>query len=293
MKTTKKAGLVVSLIALGMLFGCSKEEEVATTTAQNGVQQPSLTNKECSYVDGNWSPTAELSATIGSDEETYFMRSQNTNIAAVWGLPEVSLDFVIDYENPGSTYNAISYSNGKIYYGEAIYYDAQYKGGDIVNALILAHEFGHQLQYNYGLPSVRENTVRPNELEADATAGYYLRRPDGFNTNSFEEIADAYEFAASIGDNGVNNPGHHGTSPQRRSAVRLGWLLGEYDLNAVDFDYTFFAYYNDVLDGNWKQGQGAPKGVREDIHARLSQYIQELKDIKSGKISKEQFKHLK
>jgi predicted metalloprotease len=41
---------------------------------------------------------------------------------------------------------------------------------------------------------------RPNELEADGFAGYYLRRPNGYNKTSFAEIAAAYEFAQSIGD---------------------------------------------------------------------------------------------
>jgi uncharacterized protein len=293
MKATKKTGLVLSVVALGMLFGCSKDEEVGTPNDQSAIEQPSTHNKECSFVDNNWSSSAVLSNTIGSSAETSFMRSQNSKIAAVWGRPSVALSFVKDPRNPNSTFNAISYSNGKIYYGEAIYRAAKSKNANnIANAMILAHEFGHQLQYTFGLPSVQENTVRSGELEADAMAGYYLGRPYGFNAGSFPAIAAAYEFAASIGDNLFNNPNHHGTAPQRRSAVRLGWLLSDYDMDAEDFDYTFFYYYDDVLDGNWKQGQAAPKGIRADIHARMSQYIQELKDIKSGKMSIEEYNKL-
>src|SRR5699024_7533196 len=149
------------------------------------------------------------------------------------------LRFVYDPVNPNSTYNAISYGSGKIYYGYAIFADAKSKSANnIVNAMILAHEYGHQLQYTYGLPSVQENTARPNELEADAFAGFYLRMPAGFNQNSFSDIAAAYQFAASIGDYAVNSPGHHGTPPQRRSAVRLGFLIGNALLNSTITNYT-------------------------------------------------------
>src|SRR5699024_2029667 len=123
------------------------------------------------------------------------------NIAGMWGMSTPTLRFVEDPSNPGSTYNAISYSTGKIYYGYAIFADAKSKSADnIVNAMILAHEYGHQLQYAYGLPSVQESTARPNELEADGFAGFYLRMPSGFNKSSFSEIAAAYQFAYSIGD---------------------------------------------------------------------------------------------
>jgi uncharacterized protein len=292
MKTTKKTGLVMSVVALGMLFSCSKNEEVGTPTPETAIEQPTDLNKTCGFVDGNWSSTAVLSSTIGTAAQTSFMRGQNSRIASVWGRPAVSLSFVKDPRNPGSTYNAISYSSRKIYYGEAIFNDANRKGGNIVNAMILAHEFGHQLQYTYGLPSVDERTARAGELEADGMAGYYLRKPNGFNAGSFAAIASAYTFAASIGDNGINNPNHHGTAPQRRSAVRLGWLIGQYSVNAPDFDATFFAYYDGVLNGTWKHGQAnktAPKGVSAEMHAYMSQYIDELSDIMAGKITEKEF----
>jgi hypothetical protein len=218
------------------------------------------------------------------------MNSQMTKIASLWGRSNPTLRFVNDPSNYNSTYNAISYSSGKIYYGYAIYYDAKSKGGDIVNAMILAHEYGHQLQYIFGLPSVNESTARPNELEADGFAGYYLRRPNGYNQTSFTQIAAAYEFAQSIGDYQTNSPGHHGTPPQRRSAVRLGFLLGQYDLSASDFDYNFFYYYQGVLNGTYKT---AKNSRFPELDAYMSQYLDELKKIQTGEISAEEFKTLK
>ncbi len=292
MKTTKNVFLV-SALAIGVLFACSKDDNETTQEFQSKiVEQPSLLNKDCSYVDGNWSSSAVLSTTIVNTTQTNFINSQNTKIASVFGQAVVTLRFVKDATNPGSTYNAISYGSSprKIYFGEAIYKDALSKG-QIVPAMILAHEFGHQLQYTYNLPSVKESTVRPNELEADGFSGYYLRRPTGYNATSFAAIAPAYDFAFAIGDYGTTNPGHHGTPPQRRSAVRLGWLLGQYTLKAADFDYNFFYYYAGVLNGTYKMARDNKK-FNPEIDAYINAHMDELRKINSGEMSKEEFEKL-
>lgn len=287
--------LLAGAIAAFSLTACNndKMEETVLPESQTEnlkIDQPGDLQKQCSYVDQNWSSTAVLKTTLKTTAETNFMNAQMSNIISLWGGTSLTFRFVDDASNPNSTYNAISYSNGKIYYGYAIFYDAKAKGGDIVNAMILAHEYGHQLQYRYNLPSVSESTARPNELEADGFAGYYLRRPNGYNKTDFTQIAAAYEFAQSIGDNQTTSPGHHGTPPQRRSAVRLGFLLGQYNLTAADFDYNFFYYYQGVLNGTYKQA----KNTRNpEIDAYMSQYVDELRKIQSGEISAEEFKQLK
>jgi len=254
------------------------------------IDQPNALEKVCYYVDQYWSSSSVLLASLQNSTDTNFMNSQMTKIAGMWGRSNPTLRFVNDPSNYNSTYNAISYSTGKIYYGYAIYYDAKSKGGDIVNAMILAHEYGHQLQYIFGLPSVTESTARPNELEADGFAGYYLRRPNGYNQTSFAQIAAAYEFAQSIGDYQTNSAGHHGTPPQRRSAVRLGFLLGQYDLTASAFDYNFFYYYQGVLNGTYKM---AKNSKYPELDAYMKPYLDEIKKLQTGEISAEEFKNLK
>lgn len=253
-------------------------------------EQPNGLEKVCYYVDNNWSSSSVLLTSLQNSTDTNFMNSQMTKIASMWGRSNPTLRFVNDPSNFNSTYNAISYSTGKIYYGYAIYYDAKAKGGDIVNAMILAHEYGHQLQYIFGLPTLTESTARPNELEADGFAGYYLRRPNGYNQTSFTQIAAAYEFAQSIGDYQTTSPGHHGTPAQRRSAVRLGFLLGQYSLTAADFDYNFFYYYQGVLNGTYKMAKNTQY---PELDAYMQQYLEELKQIQTGEISAEEFKNLK
>ncbi|SDI71995.1 neutral zinc metallopeptidase [Chryseobacterium jejuense] len=294
MKRNFNLCLLAGAIAATFLTACSddKMEEAALPQQESlsaKIEQPGALEKTCAYVDNNWSSNSVLMTGLQNATDTNFMNAQMTKIASLWGRSNPTLRFVNDASNFNSTYNAISYSTGKIYYGYAIYYDAKAKGGDIVNAMILAHEYGHQLQYIFGLPSVNENTARPNELEADGFAGYYLRRPNGYNKTNFSEIAAAYEFAQSIGDYQTSSPGHHGTPAQRRSAVRLGFLLGQYDLNASNFDYNFFYYYQGVLNGTYKMAKNT---VNPEIDAYMSQYIDELRKIQSGEISAEEFKHL-
>lgn len=295
MKKNFNLCLLAGAIAVTSLTACSDDQmdnsaQPQQETLNAKIDQPGDIEKSCSYVDSYWSTNSVLMTGLQNSADTNFMNSQMTKIASMWGRSNPTLRFVNDPTNFNSTYNAISYSNGRIYYGYAIYYDAKSKGGDIVNAMILAHEYGHQLQYIFNLPSVSESTYRPNELEADGFAGYYLRRPNGYNKTNFSEIAAAYEFAQSIGDYQTNNVNHHGTPAQRRSAVRLGFLLGQYDLSASNFDYNFFYYYQGVLNGTYKMAKNT---VNPEIDAYMSQYIDELRKIQSGEISAEEFKNLK
>ncbi len=122
----------------------------------------------------------------------------------------------------------------------------------------------------------------------------------------FWGVAVAYEFAAEIGDYATNNPGHHGTPPQRRSAVRLGFLIGNALLNSsitnftpTDFDNTFFYYYSGVLQGAYEEGvaqnpvdKAVSNGVKKEIAEYMAPYIGEIQQIKRGAISAEQWKHL-
>lgn len=295
MKRNTHFPILLGAIAALSLSACNDDTMETPLPAEQQtenlkIDQPNALEKVCYYVDQYWSSSSVLLTSLQNSTDTNFMNSQMTKIAGMWGRSNPTLRFVNDPSNYNSTYNAISYSTGKIYYGYAIYYDAKSKGGDIVNAMILAHEYGHQLQYIFGLPSVTESTARPNELEADGFAGYYLRRPNGYNQTSFAQIAAAYEFAQSIGDYQTNSAGHHGTPPQRRSAVRLGFLLGQYNLTASDFDYNFFYYYQGVLNGTYKM---AKNNKYPELDAYMKQYLDEIKKLQTGEISAEEFKDLK
>ena len=290
---------LIQTICLGsflavMAAGCAKSNDEMLApdapVAEAGLTQPSALNKECSYVDGNWSGSAYLNSTIINSTQTNFIYGQLTKVVNLWGQSTLTLRIVHDDANPNSTYNAISYSYPrKIYFGEAIYRAALAKG-QIVPAMILAHEFGHQLQYSYNLPSVTENTARPNELEADGFAGYYMRSPNGYNA-TWAAAGPGFEFAYAIGDYSTTSAGHHGTPPQRRSATRLGWYLGAYNLTASAFDYNFFYYYSNVLSGSYRVARD-PQYTNPELEAFMNSKIEELRKINEGVITGEEFKNL-
>lgn len=269
------------------------ETEISSIDAQ-----PSDLNLQCSYVDGNWSSSANLYTSLpnsGLTSGASLLVSQNTAIKTFWRGSSVAAPtfrFVRDLSNPSSTFNAISYSNGKIYFREQIYKWAKNRdGSNLINVMILAHEYGHQLQYAFGLPSRQENTARAGELEADGMAGYYLRR--GYGKNSFAAIATAYEAAYAIGDYNYNSGGHHGTPPQRKSAVRLGFLFADAQnpkLSASSFDYNFFYYYNGVLNGLYRLAQ--PEGITPEFHEFMLSHMEELGRIARGEMSDDEYKNL-
>ena len=296
MKTTNKFSLTIATLSLIMLAACSKNEETPPIVTENIViDQPSALNKECSYVDNNWSSSANLYTTLpnsGSTTGASLMTTQNSTIASFWGRSAPTFRFVRDLTTPGSTFNAISYGNGKIYFGEAIFKWAYLRdSSNLINVMILAHEYGHQLQYIFGLPSVSESTARPNELEADGFSGYYLRR--GYGKSTFASIATAYDAAFAIGDNNTTSPGHHGTPAQRRSAVRLGFLLadpGNAKLSAASFDSNFFYYYSGVLSGSYRQAK--PAGFSEKIDTFIKSHAEELRRIQTGEMSDSEYLNL-
>ena len=301
MKTNfRNASLFLGALALSTMLSCSKEDE-ATIDTQEEVskivdQQPNQREGDCGYVDGNWSSSASLYTSLpnsGSTRNSSLITSQNSAIASFWGRSAPTFRFVRDLSNPTSTFNAISYSNGKIYFGEQIFkwaYDRD--NSNLINVMILAHEYGHQLQYAYRLPSRQENTARAAELEADGFAGYYLRR--GYGKSTFASIATAYDAAYAIGDYSTTSPGHHGTPPQRKSAVRLGFLFADPQnskLSASNFDYYFFYYYNGVLNGQYRMAQ--PEGIAPEFHAFMMEHMDELGKIARGEMSNEEYINLK
>lgn len=99
-------------------------------------------------------------------------------------------------------------------------------GGEQETALlfILAHEFGHHIQFQFG-QTYSEPTARTAELQADCLAGYIL----GSNEKTaFSNVvyASAKETAGKLGDFKVLDANHHGTPAERSAAFKEGLTLG-------------------------------------------------------------------
>ena len=97
--------------------------------------------------------------------------------------------------------------------------------GDVAPQAILAHEFGHQVQFQLNLfgPNTPEATRR-TELMADAYSAYYLSHARGASMQ-WKRVQQFLQVFLNIGDCGFTNPGHHGTPTQRLAAANWGYSL--------------------------------------------------------------------
>lgn len=96
---------------------------------------------------------------------------------------------------------------------------------DVAPQAILAHEFGHQIQFQLNLfpagPSTPEGTRR-TELMADAYSAYYLSHARGASMQ-WKRVQQFLQVFFNIGDCSFSSTGHHGTPTQRMAAAEFGY----------------------------------------------------------------------
>jgi hypothetical protein len=84
---------------------------------------------------------------------------------------------------------------------------------------VMAHEFGHQLQFRNGWMNPNASTARSTELEADAFSGYYVGKAKNWTG---ADMRSHFDTLFRIGDFNFNDRNHHGTPLQRLAAGGLG-----------------------------------------------------------------------
>jgi uncharacterized protein len=102
--------------------------------------------------------------------------------------------------------------------------------GDFGVAYVLAHEYAHNLQEEFGVFSRPSPTAEPFELQADCFAGAWGNSVYRQGLLEPGDIEEAINTALAVGDFDVSNAQHHGTPEQRREA----WLLGFEGGNPAD-----------------------------------------------------------
>lgn len=137
------------------------------------------------------------------------------------------------FNNPLLTANALAFdgeevtevlSDGNIYpdaivMGDGIFTFLESLGLDEDGPdFVLAHEFGHQMQFETNIDELDENGhPRQFELMADAFGSYFMAHPNGGGV-CIERIMEIQEAAFSVGD--CDPDGSHGT-PRQRECVTL------------------------------------------------------------------------
>lgn len=108
------------------------------------------------------------------------------------------------------------------------------KYGDMANAVILAHEFGHGAQARLGLSDQFAYTIE-SELQADCFAGAWAGWADAqglLGEDAADQAADAVISVADPQDVAWNEPDAHGTAEERLDAFATGVEVGA--LGCVD-----------------------------------------------------------
>lgn len=97
--------------------------------------------------------------------------------------------------------------------------------GDVAPQAIIAHEYGHHIQFALNVEFVfTPEGTRRTELMADAYSAYYLTHKRGAAMN-WHRVKSFLEVFYSIGDCAFNNPNHHGTPNQRMKASEFGYKV--------------------------------------------------------------------
>jgi hypothetical protein len=166
------------------------------------------------------------------------------------GVPQVAADDLADSigeivdqdkfdhgDNPLFTFNAFAFSaegaevpgvgevSDKIVMGDGVLDGMRDLGlNDVAPDAILAHEFGHHLQYQDGLADSElpaPEASRRLELMADTFGSYFLTHADGKDFG-VRRVKDFVRMFYDLGDCQFTSAGHHGTPDQRAKAAEFG-----------------------------------------------------------------------
>jgi hypothetical protein len=98
--------------------------------------------------------------------------------------------------------------------------------GDVAPQTILAHEYGHHIQFQLGLftDEFSAEATRRTELMADAYSAYYLSHARGASMQ-WKRVQQFLQVSFNSGDCGFASPAHHGTPTQRMAASEWGYTL--------------------------------------------------------------------
>jgi hypothetical protein len=129
--------------------------------------------------------------------------------------------------------------------------------GDVAPQALIAHEYGHIVQYKLGI--LRDifdidspETSRRIELMAEAFAAYYLSHARGA-AMQWKRVKEFLQVSYNAGDCDFTSLFHHGTPTQRMAAADWAYNLANnaqkqgHILTAQEFIALFDAHYSEIL----------------------------------------------
>jgi hypothetical protein len=191
--------------------GGGSDGPAQSTTSARGCLSLTASAAQASSSPGCGLP-ATSSGNPATDSQFRNEFSAQTNF---WGIPGVSFAFLNDCDSPNAFANP---QDRSILFGIGLANRLVTQfGSSIPLWQVVAHEWGHQVQFALGDNWLNAPTAAPKELEADMFSGFYLLIA---KTNA--DLTSTIAAAFSLGDWAFNDPSHHGTPAQRGAAVLAG-----------------------------------------------------------------------
>ncbi len=115
-----------------------------------------------------------------------------------------------------------------IYIGQRIAEQVASGAGDFGAAFIVAHEYAHNVQQELGwFTAGRRLATKQFELQADCMSGTWANAVYEQGRLDPGDVAEAQRTAEAVGDFNFEDPQHHGTPTERRSAWQTGFDSGD------------------------------------------------------------------
>ena len=216
-------------LVLGACGGNDSDESDRTTgTGSRGCLSVTASAGQATSTPGCGLPAVSS----GNPAQDAAFRNEFNAQGNFWAIPGVSFAFLNDCNSPNALANP---QDRSILFGTSMAQKLLSQFGNTIPLWqVMAHEWGHQIQFALGDNWLNSSTVAPKELEADMFSGFYLLLAKN-SSNLSSSIANAF----ALGDWEFNNPSHHGTPNQRGAAVVAGGRVAlEYVSGAISRTYS-------------------------------------------------------
>lgn len=243
---TGGGGIVVLLLTLGLNYlGFNVSPDTVSTVVNSLGSAKADTKAQPAEFQGQDSYETFVSKALGSTNDVW------SNIFSKQGLTYQKPHMVLFRNATNSGCGIASSAVGPFYCpsDQTIYLDETFfnelrsrfggNTGDVAQAYVIAHEVGHNVQYQLGLFDSQDANSQigsiETELQADCYAGVwaYAENKNGLFVNG--EINQATSAAAAVGDDNIQQKTTgrvspeswtHGSSAQRVAAFNQGYETG-------------------------------------------------------------------
>lgn len=244
---TGGGGLVVLLLTLGLNYlGFSVAPDTVSTVVNSFGSSKADTQAQPVEFQGRDSYEVFVSKVLGSTNDVW------TGLFAKNGLTYQKPHMVLFRDATSSGCGVASSAVGPFYCpnDQTIYLDetffnelrAKFGGntGDVAQAYVIAHEVGHNVQYQLGLFDSQDANSQygsiETELQADCYAGVWAYAESKNGLFASGEINQATNAASAVGDDNIQQKTTgrvspetwtHGSSAQRMAAFNMGYDSGQ------------------------------------------------------------------